>query len=305
MLGNLLTILMTGLLALGFLVLAPVASTAWAGQSFFSRLRAPHWEPGSRLRGSAGVLIAAAAVFLLVAGIGAATSYMRQSPEAARAPHSNGDTLTALKDYTSSVGTQEPKHAATGSKTTDGQQLPDVNTMIERLAKRLETAPNDLKGWRMLGWSYYYTGRFKEAEAAYAKAVALDPNSEELKTAYEEVKAKLTESVNPPTASPPPAATAAKESPGPSSEDVARMQAMPAEDRNAAIRSMVDGLASRLESSPRDVEGWSRLMRSRVVLGEKNVAEAALRKALDIFKDEPAASDRIKAAAIELGLKVE
>ena len=83
------------------------------------------------------------------------------------------------------------------------------------------------------------------------------------------------------------------------------MQAMPAEDRAAAIRSMVDGLASRLESSPRDVEGWSRLMRSRVVLGEKDAADAALRRALDIFKDDTAASERIKAAAIELGLKVE
>ena len=83
------------------------------------------------------------------------------------------------------------------------------------------------------------------------------------------------------------------------------MQAMPAKDRAAAIRSMVDGLASRLESSPRDVEGWSRLMRSRVVLGEKDAADAALRRALDIFKDDTAASERIKAAAIELGLKVE
>ena len=46
-------------------------------------------------------------------------------------------------------------------------------------------------------------------------------------------------------------------------------------------------------------------MRSRVVLGEKDVAEKALRKALDVFKDDTAASERIKAAAIELGLKVE
>ena len=80
---------------------------------------------------------------------------------------------------------------------------------------------------------------------------------------------------------------------------------MPADDRAAAIRSMVDGLASRLESAPNDVDGWSRLMRSRVVLGEKDVAESALRKALDVFKDDAAASNRIKSAAIELGLKVE
>ena len=72
-----------------------------------------------------------------------------------------------------------------------------------------------------------------------------------------------------------------------------------------AIRSMVDGLAARLESSPRDVEGWTRLMRSRVVLGERDVAATAFRKALEVFKDDAAATGRISATAIELGLKAE
>lgn len=300
MLGNLMTILMTCLLAVGFLVIAPVAGAALAGQSILSRLRPPHSAIGQYLRGSTGALLVAAAVFLLVAGIGAATSYLKETPDAATAPPSNGDTLARLKDYTSTIRSEEPAHAAPG-----GKQLPDVSTMIERLAARLETTPGDVKGWRMLGWSYFYTGRYKEAVAAYAKAVALEPNSEELKLEYEEVKAKASESGNPQTASPSQAETAAKEGAEPSAEDVSRFQAMPPQERTAAIRSMVDGLASRLESSPRDVEGWARLMRSRVVLGEKGVAEAAFRKALDVFKDDTAASDRIKAAAIELGLKVE
>jgi cytochrome c-type biogenesis protein CcmH len=80
---------------------------------------------------------------------------------------------------------------------------------------------------------------------------------------------------------------------------------MPPHERNAQIRSMVDGLAARLESSPRDVEGWIRLMRSRVVLGEREVAATTFRKALEVFKDDSAASGTIAAAATELGLKVE
>jgi cytochrome c-type biogenesis protein CcmH len=80
---------------------------------------------------------------------------------------------------------------------------------------------------------------------------------------------------------------------------------MPAPERDAQIRSMVDGLANRLENSPRDVDGWTRLMRSRVVLGEKEVAATAFRKALDVFKDDSAASGTITAAAIELGLQDE
>ena len=68
---------------------------------------------------------------------------------------------------------------------------------------------------------------------------------------------------------------------------------------------MVDGLADRLKSSPRDLEGWTLLMRSRVVLGEKEGAATTFRKALEVFKDDPAASDKIRAAAIGLGLKAE
>jgi hypothetical protein len=46
-------------------------------------------------------------------------------------------------------------------------------------------------------------------------------------------------------------------------------------------------------------------MRSRVVLGETVVAATAFRKALEVFKDDSAAAGKIRAAAIELGLKSE
>ncbi len=76
-------------------------------------------------------------------------------------------------------------------------------------------------------------------------------------------------------------------------------------DTDAAVRSMVDGLAERLQRSPRDVDGWTRLMRSRVVLGEKDVAATAFQKALEVFKDDSQASSQVMAMAIELGLKSE
>jgi cytochrome c-type biogenesis protein CcmH len=169
-----------------------------------------------------------------------------------------------------------------------GDLLPDVNTMIERLAARLETTPRDIEGWRTLGWSYFQTARYEQAATAYARAVDLDPSSAELKLSYEEAKAK-----------------AGKIGDGPSVEKITKSEAMPPREYDAAIRSMVDGLADRLESSPRDVEGWTLLMRSRVVLGEREVAATAFREALEVFKDDSAASGEITAAAIELGLKAE
>ena len=99
--------------------------------------------------------------------------------------------LTRLTDYTRSIGTEEPASMAAA-----GKLLPDVNTMIERLAARLETTPEDIEGWRMLGWSYFHTARYEQAATAYARAVALDPSSAELKLSYEEAKAKASESGN-------------------------------------------------------------------------------------------------------------
>jgi cytochrome c-type biogenesis protein CcmH len=88
----------------------------------------------------------------------------------------------------------------------------------------------------------------------------------------------------------------------PSEDDVQSAQAMRPAERSAMIRVMVDGLASRLEHSPRDADGWIKLIRSRVVLGERDLARQALRRGLEVFADDAPERDRIAAAAQELGL---
>jgi cytochrome c-type biogenesis protein CcmH len=54
---------------------------------------------------------------------------------------------------------------------------------------------------------------------------------------------------------------------------------LPPEQRNQAIRSMVEGLAARLETQPDDLDGWLRLGRAWMVLGEKPRARAAYERA--------------------------
>jgi cytochrome c-type biogenesis protein CcmH len=281
-----------------------------AGQTGHSRLRSLSLKFGRDLRGLPGPLMVAAAVFFVIAGIGAATSYMRDAPEATgpgdtisvllSRSHSNDEMLRRLADYAGSTATEDP-----ASMPVPDKLLPDVNTMIERLAARLKTAPEDIEGWRMLGWSYFQTGRYQQAATAYARAVELDPSSAEFKLLYEEAKAKASESDNLEAASSLQTEAAGKGGDGLSVEEITKSEAMSPRERDAAIRSMVDGLADRLESSPRDVEGWTLLMRSRVVLGEREVAATAFRKALEVFKDDAAASGRVAAAASELGLKAE
>jgi cytochrome c-type biogenesis protein CcmH len=284
--------------------------TSAARLAFLSRLRSSSWGYGQDLRRNARTLILAAAVFLFVAGLGAVTSYVGDPPRATGLGHtnsfslsrseSNGEMLARLADYTRSIGTEEPASMAASDKL-----LPDVNTMIERLAARLETTPGDVEGWRMLGWSYFNTARYEQAATAYARAVELDPSSAELKLLYEEAKAKASESDHLEAALSLQTEAAGKGGDGLSVEKIAKSEAMSPRERDAAIRSMVDGLADRLESSPRDVEGWTLLMRSRVVLGEREVAATAFRKAREVFKDDAAASGRVTAAASELGLKAE
>lgn len=271
-----------------------------ARRALLSRLPASGWRIG---QGTAAVWIVPAVVFLLVAGIGAAVYHMRD-PSEATGPRDALSSLSRsgmdskmLSRLTDFAGTAEPQAPASKAA---GKLLPDVSTMIERLAARLETAPDDVKGWRMLGWSYFNTGLYEQAAAAYAKAMALDPNSSELKLSYEEARAKASGA-----ASTPQTGAAGNGGDGLHVAKGIRPEAIPPNGQDAAIRAMVDGLASRLESSPQDVDGWTRLMRSRVVLGEREVATTAFRKALEIFKGDQAATGRLTSAATELGLKTE
>jgi cytochrome c-type biogenesis protein CcmH len=62
----------------------------------------------------------------------------------------------------------------------------EVDTMISKLATRLEANPNDADGWRMLGWSYFNTQRYDESARAYAKALEIEPANTDFKAAYAE-----------------------------------------------------------------------------------------------------------------------
>lgn len=272
--------------------------------------------------------------------------------------------------------------------------LPPVEEMIRRLAARLAQNPNDVAGWRTLGWSYASIGHFSAAAEAYAKATELNPGAAEIRSARIEVLVKSangvvtadarnaieeTLKVDPKDArarffkglakeqdgdkasaladwtellkdvnSDEPwvadlkdkiselehdmGADAARPGPSkpgaagellealrtsrwpqasrpmenePSHAEVRAAEAMPPGDRAAMIQGMVDGLAGRLEQSPRDAEGWIKLIRSRVVLGETELAKRALARGLEVFADDNQQRDRIAVAAQELGLSPE
>ena len=120
--------------------------------ALLSQLPSPRWTFRNYIPGNPHMLFAVTAILLLASGVGAAVYYGGSTPEAtgteATIPFSepDGELLTQLTDYARSIGSGQ-----TSSPAAPGEFLPDVNAMIERLATRLETTPQDLEGWRMLG----------------------------------------------------------------------------------------------------------------------------------------------------------
>lgn len=86
------------------------------------------------------------------------------------------------------------------------------------------------------------------------------------------------------------------------SSTVASMSALPAGDQSAMIGGMVDGLARKLKANPRNPEGWARLLRSRMVLGDAAQAQTDLATARKALADDKAGLTRVNEAARELGI---
>ncbi|GJG97280.1 cytochrome c-type biogenesis protein CcmH [Cupriavidus pauculus] len=69
--------------------------------------------------------------------------------------------------------------------------ISQIETMVDQLARRLQTNPQDANGWSMLARSYTVLERFDDAAAAYARAVALAPDVSALHADYADVLASL------------------------------------------------------------------------------------------------------------------
>ncbi len=262
-----------------------------------------------------------------------------------------------------------------------GGGLADVDTMIARLAERLARQPDDLDGWKMLGWSSLNTGDLAGAVSAYAHAVELAPKDDELLSLYGEAvtrangglvddralaifvdslklnprnpragffkglaldqsgdtEAALAVWLDVLDASPEgadwvpgliarikeraeavghdlsgyPRLAAAPATAGvgeaatlslPTADEIRAARQMSGEDRQAMIEGMVAGLAARLAESPDDPEGWTRLIRSYVVLGRREAALEGLATARETFAGRAETLAAINRTASELGL---
>ncbi|MEO8926526.1 MAG: c-type cytochrome biogenesis protein CcmI, partial [Caulobacteraceae bacterium] len=65
---------------------------------------------------------------------------------------------------------------------------------------------------------------------------------------------------------------------------------------------MVDRLAARLKDQPHNAEGWVRLMRARLVLGDPAAAAGAYHAALAAFRGSPTDQTALRTSAREMGV---
>lgn len=115
----------------------------------------------------------------------------KPSPHAAavddRSDPATAQALASLQSYANTLDGAQQSNAGAAPDAPPAA-LPEVNTMIAKLVARLEKQPDDVKGWKMLGWSYLNTGKPLDAAGAYERALKLDPRDDEIAKGLEEAR---------------------------------------------------------------------------------------------------------------------
>lgn len=158
--------------------------------------------------------------------------------------------------------------------------------LVVELRNRLEADPNPpADGYVLLARSYLRLGEVEAGLGAYEQAIAISGEDARIVEERDRVVEMLRNRVEAPQIDP---------------EAAARIQAMTPEEQAAMIESMVAGLAARLEANPDDVQGWTRLIRARMVLGQLDQARLDLARAQSQFAQQPEALARFDQLAAQL-----
>lgn len=171
-------------------------------------------------------------------------------------------------------------------------------TLAFQTARELD--PNDPRPQFFLAVGMAQAGKRDEARAAFTAMLETAPEDAPWISAVESQIAALETPAGP--LSGPVAGTGALVPGNPSAADIAAAQDMSPEDRQAMIGSMVESLEARLAENPNNIEGWLRLVRSHMVMGNQERAQAALDRAFAAFSGARAETQALNGVASEFGL---
>jgi len=143
-------------------------------------------------------------------------------------------------------------------------------------------------------------GAAADYKALLAGAGADEPWHGLLEGRLKSVAARLGETA--PAAAPSTDSKPGKETPAAETAEKPNFHTMTPDERQAFIEKMVSGLASRLKTNGKDLQGWMQLVRSYVVLGRSEDATAALTEARKNFAGDEKALAQLQALAQALGI---
>lgn len=91
--------------------------------------------------------------------------------------------------------------------------------------------------------------------------------------------------------------------PGPSADDMAAAETLSPDQRAGMVRAMVERLAERLKNDGSDLDGWRRLVRAYMVLGETDKARSTILAARKALSGDPAKQRQFDEFAKALGIE--
>jgi cytochrome c-type biogenesis protein CcmH len=163
--------------------------------------------------------------------------------------------------------------------------------------KALQLEPSNEKARFFLATAAAQDGRPEEAERNLRSMLAgLSPDSPwrgPVNEALAELSGKPAPSGAGNTAEPPP---------GPTAADMKAASGMSGADRLKMIEGMVASLDRKLKENPADPDGWRRLVRSYHVLGKEKEAEDAVRRGVAALGAGTGEAKDLQAFAVSLGL---
>jgi cytochrome c-type biogenesis protein CcmH/NrfG len=164
--------------------------------------------------------------------------------------------------------------------------------MVDKLAERLKSKGGDVDSWLMLVRSYEALGERDKALATVAQARLAFASDRDNLSRFDQLLPATDSASSVPT----PETVQKPKGEKPTAD------APSSEQQMAMIKGMVDGLAERLKQDGHDVDGWIRLMRSYLVLGQPDKASAAGQNARVALGNDAEALRRLDAGAKELGI---
>jgi cytochrome c-type biogenesis protein CcmH len=195
-----------------------------------------------------------------------------------------------------------------------------LDNLVAQVEAHLEKNPTDGRGWNVLAPVLARLGRYEEAVRAYRNSITYNGDgserradlgealvaaaggvvTSEAKTEFERAVALNADEVK---ASYFLGLAAEQDGRGSDADDaISAAKDMNEADRGAMIRGMVERLATRLKQNGDDVEGWLRLVRAYMVMGDRDKARGALADARQAVANDAERLRQLNEGLKNLGL---